>query len=215
MSHCNLLLEHTNSQPQICSSNMYSSQNSVEYNHWLSSMAYGGDVFSQRCHYNDCLSRQCLSYELCPRFYRHGLVTRRHHENIDGDAWPTSHVLPGSGCGMTTLHDMNAIRNIDTCGATTSSVANDAFLHSLHTIHEQRYSDGLPPGEATTYSQQSRAMRASGSWISKVPQTDFRNESMFDDHFDFELDTDELSLHSDYNITSTLCGLEEVLSRLI
>ena len=211
MSHCHLLFDHR-SQPHICSSNILNSQQAPEYNHWLSSMAYGSDVYDRRL-YDNCLSSQFFPYDRsCPRTFQQGIASRSRYQDVEEDGWPPGYVVPAPGCRAAS-RDRNIIPN-DMCHATTSTMTNNTFLRGLQEICGPSYKETVP--SERSFNQQISTTRGNKAWTSKIRHFEFRSEYMMDEAFEHDyMDVDEVNHNSDYSIISTLCGLEEVLSRLI
>lgn len=212
VSNFHLLVEHGN-QPHICSSNIFHSQHAVAYNRWLSTMAYGSEVYDQR-NYDNCLCHQCFSYEVCPRrSFHHDIPTRRRCDNTEDELWPSLHSLSGAGNRLTN-RDHNAMHQIEVSHPTLNSMIDSSFVRSLHKVYDHRYEEAY--FDEAAYQRHSCLMSAGESWVAKTYEPELRNEQTSDEKYENDyIDVDNHNLYSDYNVTSTLCGLEEVLSRLI
>ena len=210
MSHRHLLLGHGN-QSQICSSNILNSQHATEYNHWLSTMAYSSEFYDPRC-YDTCVSRHCYNYDhSCPpRSFRQGVHARGCSHGCGQGVWQASFITSSPGC-RTALRNCNAVPN-DICSNLMTKMGDNSRVHGMQNAFDHVYKESSASQSALNLYPS--VMRCNSAWTSKVRQLEFRNDCMIDEDIEHDSnDTDELNPY--FNITSTLCGLEEVLSRLI
>ena len=207
MSQHHLLLNH-GSQSQICSSDILSSQHAAEYNHWLSTMACASEIYDPPC-YERCIGRRNFHNEQSyPCSSQRGLPSRSPgHEQY---AWPEPFGMSLSGCAAM-MHD---------CGAFPYEMRNNligrmgdsSYMRGMQEVCEEAYKESLV--KQPNLNQHLSMTMDNKDWSSTMRHLDFGNEYLTEENFEHDsIDIDELDL--DCNIVSTLCGLEEVLSRLI
>ena len=212
MSHRHLLFSHGN-RSQICSSNILNSQHATEYNHWLSTMAYCRSEFYDPQCYDTWISRHCLNYNhTCPpRAFRQGVHARGCGQGCEQGVWQASFVTSSPGCRAALRH-CNALPS-DICSNLMTKIGDASHAHGMQEVCDHVYKESSASQSALNlYPTMMRG--SSNAWTPKIRRLEFRNDILFDDDLEHDsIDVDELN--PDYNITSTLCGLEEVLSRLI
>ena len=124
--------------------------------------------------------------------------------------------MPPSGCNAyerrRARQECTVLHNELCNDSVISKTGDSSYVHGMQDVCEQMYKESLASHSVSNHYPS--MMRGSSAWTSQAGQLDFRRDCVGDDDFEYDsFDMDELN--ADYNITSTLCGLEEVLSRLI
>ena len=217
MSHCHLLHNHINSHGHICSASPFGSINSPEYGYWLSSMAYANELFSHGP-YEHCFPRQCLNRESTASL-RHLSVSNGVRnlctDRGEAEAWPTSPLLPAQGCRLG-HHESNRMHNFEFCSSHSNNILRGTYMHDFHEVRSQVYADSTHGETVFELSRHRMLRRRNSIWKSQIKSIETRNDVLPENDVNFEdTEADGMQYYSDLNITSTLCGLEEVLTRLI
>ena len=124
--------------------------------------------------------------------------------------WPERFTMSSSGC-RAMMHDCGAFPN-EMRNNFIGRMGDSSYMHGMQEVCEQAYKESL--ANQSNLNEQLPMMRDGKTWSSAMRQLEFGNEYLTEESFERDpIDIDELN--PECSITSTLCGLEEVLSRLI
>eukprot|EP00112_Aurelia_sp_Birch-Aquarium-sp1_P008949 Seg2001.3 transcript_id=Seg2001.3/GoldUCD/mRNA.D3Y31 product="hypothetical protein" protein_id=Seg2001.3/GoldUCD/D3Y31 len=215
MNYNHLSHNHIN-HSHICSQNLFSSMIAPEYNHWLSSMVYGSDVYAHSP-YEHCIPPQCLGYDnFCAHSFQHGSIAhdrRSPCDSTDEELSPNSHTFNSASCSQG--HFSGDLRpRFGACHPGKGDMCSDAYMLELYGMNNQRNMRQSHNGLPITYCRQKSP--TSFSSLSRARHHEYGGQLSTEQDYDQENnDIDHLNYYSDQSITVTLCGLEEVLTRLI
>ena len=179
-------------------------------------MVYGTDVYANSP-YEHCIPPQCLGYDhFCAHSFQHGPIAHNRRspcDSTDEELSSNSHTFSGVNCRHGRLSgDLQP--HFDACHLGKGELCSDAYLLELYDMNNQRSMLQSHNGLPITYSSQRSPTTFSS--FSRARHPEYARQLSTEQDYDLESnDIDHLNYYSDQSITATLCGLEEVLARLI